>query len=145
MEDQKQPATSSSQLREKWGSALDEGFLVIPVALLRHQHELEIADGELVVLLNLLMSWWKPSDFPFPRATTIAKRMGVSVRTVQRHLDRLVEKGLIRRFWGADLRSEHGPVTQFDMSGVVERLKRLDIHPAPPPRKSLHRVEFDFA
>lgn len=122
MEEQTQAASSSS-IREKWGASLDYGFVVVPVALLRYQHQLGIGDGELVVLMNLIMSWWKAGEYPFPRAGTIAKRMGVSTRTVQRHIDQLEKNGLIRRFRTEERRSAHRATTQYDLSGLVLKLK----------------------
>lgn len=120
-----QPATNYS-LHDKWGKALDMGFVVIPNALLRCQYSLAIGDGELVVLMNLMMSWWKVGENPFPRAETMAKRMGVSDRTVQRHLGRLEKKGLIKRIRKPDRRNEHQAAVEYDLGGIVEKLKDSD-------------------
>ncbi|SRR6266446_7193215 len=121
-----------SLLQKKWGPALNGGFVVAPAALFRFQHELDISDGEVVVLMNLLMSWWNPDELPFPRASTLAKRMGVSQRTVLRHLDRLEEKDLVRRV--RDERSDdyRRGLTRYDLSGIVARLKDLGevFHPS---------------
>lgn len=122
MEDQSQ-AASNYTLRDKWGTALDSGFIVIPSTLLRYQHQLVIGDGELIVLMHLIMSWWKVGEYPFPRAETIAKRMGVSTRTVQRHIDSLEKKKLIQRFWTSERRSAHRATTHYDLSGLVGKLK----------------------
>lgn len=120
-----QQTPNNYSLHSKWGEALNSGFVVIPAALLRYQHKLEIGDGELVVLMNLLMSWWKVDQYPFPRASTLAKRMGVTARTVQRHIEKLEEKKLIKRFWASDRRSVHRATTQYDLSGIVAKLKEL--------------------
>ena len=83
------------RLADKWGEAAYGGFFSIPDVLLKNQNELELKDGELVVLLNVLMHWWYRDKYPFPRSTTIARRMGVSMRTVQRALSRLEELNLL--------------------------------------------------
>lgn len=122
MDKQTQIAANHSQ-HDKWGKALEMGFVVIPNALLRCQHKLGINDGEMVVLLNLMMSWWKVGEHPFPRAETMAKRMGVSDRTVQRHLGQLEKKRLISRMRRVDRRDDSPASVQYDLGGIVNALK----------------------
>jgi len=135
MNTQTQPANNYS-LNDKWGEALDSGFVVIPAVMLRYQHKIEIGDGELVVLMNLMMQWWKVDEFPFTRASTIAKRMGVSARTVQRHIERLEEKKLIKRFYTPERTSAYRATTQYDLSGIVAKLKDLGVVVGIPARRS---------
>ncbi len=82
---------------EKWGAALDPGFQVIPDVLLRYQRRLGLGATEVVVLLNITMSWWQRDRMPFPSLATIANRMDVAPRTVQRSVKRLEGLGLLRR------------------------------------------------
>ncbi len=116
-------------IQDKWGAALANGFVVVPTLLLRRQHELGLESTELVVLLNLLAAWWDVSDLPFPRSSTIANRMGVSVRTVQRCLEQLERKNLILRVGPEQGKS--GVVTRYDLAGTVHRLQELAFTPAP--------------
>ncbi|MDQ0042814.1 helix-turn-helix domain-containing protein [Variovorax boronicumulans] len=96
----------------------------MPVELLRRQKELDLADNELVVLLNLLSHWWYSDDKPYPRTSTIATRMGTSPRTVQRCLERLEEKKLIARLRGLVVaKGRNQTVTRYDLQGTVNRLK----------------------
>lgn len=122
---------SNSPIRARWGEALNDGFVVVPSALLRHQYELKIDSGEAVVLVNLLMAWWKTNDRPFPRTSTLAKRMGVSLRTVQRHIEGLEEKGLIERIWDHTRPKDSRATPSYDLSGIVAKLKELgrNTHP----------------
>jgi DNA-binding MarR family transcriptional regulator len=112
-----QPSSLPSQ--QKWGEAARGGFQVVPDVLLKNQHVLNIGPTELVVLLNVLMHWWYKDQKPFPRPTTIARRMGITVRTVQRALARLEEAELVVR--------QKGPndSTFLDPSPLVERLSQL--------------------
>ena len=73
------------------------GFQVAPDMLLKKMHLLDINPTELTVLLNVLMHWWYREKKPFPRTTTIARRMGSKLRTVQNALSSLEEKKLIER------------------------------------------------
>ncbi|MCT8178917.1 helix-turn-helix domain-containing protein [Variovorax sp. CY25R-8] len=121
---------TSTELQEKWGQALDRGFVLIPIELLRRQKELALADNDLVVLLNLLSHWWYSDDKPYPRTATIAARMGASPRTVQRCLEKLEAKNLIARVKGhVTMKGKNQTVTRYDLQGTVTRLKGYALTP----------------
>lgn len=107
-----------SAVYAKYGEASVAGFQAVPDLLLRHQANLGLSPTDLVVLLNVLMHWWYPSQKPFPRSTTISKRMGVSARTVQRSLNHLEELRLLARVVEDDR-------TYLDPSPLVEKLSDL--------------------
>lgn len=107
----------------KWGEALNDGFVVIPAALFRHQHLLKLDSGEVVVLLNLLMSWWKVNELPHIQTSTISKRMGISRRTAQRHIESLEKKQFIKRVWGTKRGVDERAGAMYDLSGTVTMLK----------------------
>jgi DNA-binding MarR family transcriptional regulator len=79
----------------------------------------------MVVLMNLLMSWWKVDEFPFPRTSTLAKRIGVTTRTIQRNVESLEQKKLIKRIWRKSDKSDARAAASYDLSGIVAELKRL--------------------
>jgi predicted transcriptional regulator len=107
----------------KWGETLDGGFQIVPDVLLRRQSELGLTTADVVVLLHLTMAWWVAGRAPFPRASTIAKRMGASERTVQRSLSRLKAKKLIyRKLQKSD---RHGDRLAFDLAPLAARLKEI--------------------
>ncbi len=85
------------RISERWGAIAGAGYQALPDVLLFAQSELRLSSEELNVLLNLLAHWWRPKDVVFPRATTIAERMGVSQRTVQRITKSLEAKGFIAK------------------------------------------------
>lgn len=115
--------------QDKWGTALNNGFVVIPSTLFLNQSKIGISDGEVLVLLNLIMAWREVGTRPFPRTTTLAKRMGVSARTVQRHVDQLEAKSLIRRVKQKDGRAEDRAITEYDLSGIVAKLQEFGSMP----------------
>lgn len=92
-------ADSRFRVAEVWGDAISEGsgFVAVPMSLLRLQSQLEITPTDFGVLVNLLAHRWRAGDVVFPRTTTIAKRMGVTARTVQRSTQRLVKQGYISK------------------------------------------------
>ena len=93
--------TAQLQIRQKWGSAIGRGgrtgFVAIPETLLHGQRALGLSATEMMVLINVLMHWWYHDKQPFPGNSRIAKRMGVSTRTVQRAFEKLENKGLVHR------------------------------------------------
>jgi hypothetical protein len=89
-------------------------FRSCPDILLKQQKRLGLSPTELVVLINLTMHWWYEQQMPFPRSTTIARRMGLDVRTVQRAMNRLQTMRLIEK---KKVRVEDTELTVFDLSG----------------------------
>lgn len=119
-------AEAITKRQELWGDALSYGFVGVPTLLLKHQGDLQISPQEMVVLLNLLASWWEAGNLPFPRTTTIASRSGLSVRVVQRQLLSLEQKGLITRLANQTVKGNPELiVTRYDPKGLVKRLQEL--------------------
>lgn len=111
-------------IQDRWGDGLGGGFVVIPSVLLQHQQELGLDCEEVVVLTNLLAHWYYDDRMPYPRTETIAKRAGISRRTVQRRLKQLEAKGFVKRqvVTGED---QVRTLTLYDLRGTVEKLKPL--------------------
>jgi predicted transcriptional regulator len=112
-------------VKEKWQGAVTEGsgFVAVPMALLRLQSQYGLSPTELLVLINLLGHWWEPDRPVFPRSTTIAKRMGIDPRSVQRATKKLESKGLLQRAKMADGRRV------FRFEGLAKKLSH-DINAA---------------
>ena len=114
---------AARQARQKWGVAFDGGFQIVPDILLRRQSDLKLTTTDMVVLLNLMMSWWIVGQAPFPRASTIAKRMGASERTVQRSLTRLRALRLIQRTKITAANNEER--LAYDLTPLAQKLSKL--------------------
>lgn len=114
-----------ANLNERWGEpVLEAGFLLLPALLLKKQAALELSDGEMVTLLNLLAAWWEDDDFPYLGAPQLSHRLGISLRTARRHLRNLQKKQMIRAL--PNTVSNHDPdtlVTRYDLSPVVAILQ----------------------
>jgi DNA-binding MarR family transcriptional regulator len=106
-----------SRIYARYGNVASAGFQPLPDVLLFHQADLGLKSEDLNVLLNILAHWYHPESMPYLRTTTIAKRMGVSSRSVQRSILRLREKGLVAR--GEDTREGE----RFDITPLLQRLK----------------------
>ena len=133
---EERPESKAGGALAKWGpQALGEGFVFLPRALVTRQKQLGLNSNELVVLLNLISSWWEEDDHPYPRAQTIASRMDTTSRSVLRHLQSLETKGFLRRFKGeSNGQGARGPVTRYDLAGTVARLGAVAL-PAGPRLK----------
>lgn len=107
---------------EKWGEAGKGGFQLLPDILFKKQVELGLSPTDMLVLMNLTMHWWYAHQRPFPRTSTIAARMGVETRTVQRSLKKLTDLGLLTRVAEKDDAGEERIVC--DLSGLVGRLEQ---------------------
>jgi predicted transcriptional regulator len=123
---------------EKWGMALDAGFQVLPDLLLRHQRELKLTANDLVVLLHLTMAWWVRDRHPFPRTSTIARRMDASDRTIQRSIDHLRKLKLIYKTTRKDAAGENRPT--YDLSPLAAKLKEIALTDPLSQRRRLLRA-----
>lgn len=111
------PALGGNRVVDRFREAGEAGWSPVPDVLIFHQQQLKLRSEDLNVLLNLIAHWYSPSTLPFIRPTTIAKRMGVSARSVQRSIARLIDMRFI-----AKVRHENGH-TAYDMTPLVVRLR----------------------
>ena len=89
---------SDGHARAKWGRTLNHtGFQIVPNLLLAQQGNLGLSATDVVVLLHINRFWWTRDQDPYPSTARIAEQMGLHVRSVERCLNRLEAKGVIRR------------------------------------------------
>ena len=114
-------------IQDRWGTSVTTGaagFTAVPSVLIRYQSTIKLSSIELVVLLNLITHWWRADELPFVRPTTIANRMGVDRRTVERALRSLEARDLIRRLPG-ERRKGKLTIRRFDLAGLVSTLTSI--------------------
>ncbi len=111
--------TAEQRSMAKWGEA-GRAFQLLPDILLKKQVELGLTATDMLVLLNVTLHWWYADKKPFPRTSTIAARMGIEPRTVQRTLRKLSDLGLMKRV--PETAEDGTQRTVCDLSGLVERL-----------------------
>lgn len=123
---------------DKWGEAAKAGFQTIPDVLLKQQSRLGLTPTEMIALLNL--GWRHPGERLFPRSATIAGRMGVVVRTVQRALATLRRLGLLAKV--KETSPEGVDRRVYGLSGLVERLEELtEDDPVRTERREARRAQ----
>lgn len=107
-----------SRVSDRYGEAGNAGWSPIPDVLLFNQHKLKLRSDDLIVLLNLMAHYYVKDEMPFIRPTTIAKRMGVSQRSVQRSIARLRTQGHITK-----RKHETNGHIVHDLSPLIARLQ----------------------
>ncbi len=129
-----------SDVAQKWGdSVARRGFAQIPNYLLLLNQFLDdesrLAPVELLLLIELVGTWWKREELPFPSIKTLAVRCGVSDRQVQRAIGNLERRGLLKR---TKRRSNNGIIASnaYDMKPATAFLEEVArMFPNEYPRK----------
>ncbi|HEX3919143.1 MAG TPA: helix-turn-helix domain-containing protein [Caulobacteraceae bacterium] len=126
-------------MAEKWGEGVaGRGFAQIPNYLLLLNNFLERDDRlkpvELLVLLQLVGTWWRKGELPFPSVSTLAVRCGTSTRQIQRALAHLESIGMLRRV----KRRRQGIIASnaYDLEPLTEMLGEIAVtYPNDFPRR----------
>ena len=123
------PTASAAKMSErKWGREVMDvrGFCLLPSLLLHAQARLKMTPTHLALVLHLADFWWDASRKPWPSKATLAQRVGLSPRQVQRQMAELEDMGLVKRNSRASVLK--GKLSnEYDLSGLVARLKELAI------------------
>lgn len=116
---------ATQESTKKWGKdVMREGFTIFPAILFRGQQRLGLNSTQMMVLIHLADYWWQKDNSPRPAMKTIAERMGISRRQLQRYMGELEQAGLVKRIERKAHNQGKLP-NEFDLSGLVERLKKL--------------------
>lgn len=114
----------------KWGASVAKrGFAQVPNYLLLINQFLDeehkLSPVESLVIIQLVASWWKKDENPFPSMGMLAKRAGVSERQVQRAIGKLEKSGFIKR----SKRKTKGIIqaNSYDMNGTVQILNEIAV------------------
>lgn len=117
-------ATKASE--RKWGKpVMDLGFCIVPSLLLRAQRRLGLSPTHLAVLMHLADYWWDVNRKPFPSKKTLAERLDLGPRQVQRHIADLEAAGFLQRI-ERKAQGRGKLSNEYDLSGLVKRLRELE-------------------
>lgn len=118
--------SDKKESEKKWGKAVMAlGYCIFPSILLQTQGRLGLSAQEMIILLQLAEHWWRADSPVFPSKETIAERVGLSAKQVQRHIKALEDRGLVKR--NPRYKPGRGQLSnQYDLSGLVEKLKTLE-------------------
>jgi len=118
--------TNKKESEKKWGTeVMALGYCIFPSILLQAQGRLGLSPQQMVVLLQLAEHWWKAEGKVFPSKDTIAERIGLSTKQVQRHVKVLEDLKLVKR--NKRFSEGRGQLSnEYDLSGLVAKLKALE-------------------
>ena len=84
-------------VQNRWSEFLTKsGWTPVSNIFLTTYHRLDITSLEAMFVIHLMMFKWEKKA-PFPKLSTVARRMGVSTTSVRTHARRLEEKGFLKR------------------------------------------------
>ena len=111
---------------DKFGvPVMKHGYTMLPNLLLQAQGRLGIGHAQFNVLVQLVQHWWDADKNPRPAKDTIARRMGLSSRQVQRYLTDLENTGLIKRVERFSGRKAQ-IANEYDLGGLVAKLGAIE-------------------
>lgn len=123
----KAAAEITRRLDQKWGKeVIAAGYLVWPSVLLQRQQAFGLDPLDMNILMQIADHWWQPENHPFPSKKTLADRINVKARTIQRRITRLVHDGLLERI---ERRDSHGgnKTNLYRLTPLVEKAKPFAI------------------
>ena len=108
----------------KWGtSVIAQGYCIIPALLFRAQRRLGRSVTQLALILQIAEFWWEDGRLPWPKKETLADRLNISEKQVQRLVRDLETREYLRRVKRV---TSHGQTSNaYDFSGLVARLQEL--------------------
>ncbi len=81
-------------IEERWTKPLaDAGWTALPNVVLDKQAVLGLDPMDVNIILQIAKYWWQPESAPYPGVERLAEAIGVHVRTIQKHITRLVDAG----------------------------------------------------
>lgn len=96
----KTPASNggAKEIEKRWTKPLaDAGWTALPNVVLEQQATLGLSPMDLNIIMQIAKHWWQHGSEPYPSIGSIAEAIGVTPRSVTRHISKLVASGLLER------------------------------------------------
>lgn len=126
---------------KKWSPEIEQyGFTQTPNILLACEGHLGLKDGEVVVLLQLIMHWFRHNGQVYPSIASLAGYSNKGYSTVQKTLSSLEKKGFIKR------RRRNGTSSIYDIKYCAIKLhEHQNVCPTPLHRRSKVKVKIEHS
>jgi predicted transcriptional regulator len=122
----KKVGKKADAIAQKWGEpSLGMGWTAIPTTLIFLQDQLGITPLGMNILLNLVAHWWDASENPYPAQESLASRIGVSKRSIQREISSLIERGLLSKKQSSAHHPKYRGRNSYDLTPLVKRLEEF--------------------
>ncbi len=122
----KQGAKKPSSTERIWGKAVwSHGYAGIPSMLIQAQRRLGISPMQMNILIQLLDYWHEPTRKPFPSKKELAKRMGVTDKTIQTNIRELEQAGYVMR---EQRKTSSGDwnTNIYHLDGLIAKIRALE-------------------
>lgn len=115
-----------SSTEKIWGKAVcGHGYAGIPSILIQGQRRLGLTPTQMNIVLQLLEYWRDPARKPYPTKNDLAKRMGVTGKTIQNNIRQLETAGLIRREQRVSAAGDWSS-NIYHLDGLVAKVQALE-------------------
>ena len=115
-------ATNGKKVEDIWSTELigGVGFTPIPSIILEKQEALGLDPVDLNIILQLAFHWRERERLPFPSKGSLAQRIGISPRTVQRRIAALEKIGFIQRH-SRTLKNGGNDSNEYSLDGLIAK------------------------
>lgn len=120
---EKGSSRSTKEIEKKWSKPLiDAGWTAIPNVLFERQAAIGLQPLDINIILHLAGYWWKAGNRPYPSKETLAVSIGVTPRTIQRHIAALEGAGFITRIARKSVKGR-SLSNEYSLSGLIKAAK----------------------
>src|SRR5438105_3429983 len=107
---------------KKWTKPLmASGWTLFPSVILLYQRQLKLDATDFNILMHIVQHWWYAERQPYPSKRHIAEAMNRTPRTVQRRIEAMEKRGLLKRV----ARKHHlrgSDTNVYDLTGLINQL-----------------------
>ena len=126
---------SPTAIERKFGRAIaSAGWTAVPSILLERQDALGLDATDLAILAHLFKHWWTKDSLPCPSKGTIAKRLGITSRTVQKRIARMEDEGLVARRQRPRPGKRHAS-NEYELAGLMKKLEPMALEAVEQRKK----------
>jgi hypothetical protein len=119
------PDTRKASEKKFGKPVMDVGYCITPSLLMKAQARIGLNPVQFNVVMQLFDQWWSAERLPWPSKATLAERMNMSERQIQRQIAEMEGAGLIQRI-GRTSPGKGKTSNEYDLSGLVKKLKELE-------------------
>jgi DNA-binding transcriptional regulator YhcF (GntR family) len=122
----KKATRNPSSVEKIWGKPVcTHGYAGIPSILIQAQRRLGINPTQMNIIIQLLDYWREPARKPFPSKNELAKRIGVTAKTIQTNIRELEKAGLILRQLRKTVAGDWNS-NIYHLDGLVKKVQALE-------------------
>lgn len=119
------PDTRKASEKKFGKPVMDVGFCITPSLLMKAQARIGLNPVQFNIVMQLLDQWWAAERLPWPSKATLAGRLGMSTRQIQRQIAEMEGAGLIQRI-GRTKPGKGKTSNEYDLSGLIKKMKELE-------------------